>query len=48
MNSTVREFFGKTGRDLLGSVTTSCPHIISVLMARVSLTIDETGMVSVL
>jgi hypothetical protein len=44
MNSTVREFFGRTGQDLLGSVATSCPHIISILLARVSLTIADTRM----
>lgn len=45
MHPTVREFYGRTGRDLLGSVAASCPRIISTLLARVSLTIDETGMV---
>ena len=47
MHVAMRDLCRKTGRDLLGSVAATCPRIISVLLARVSLSIEDTGMVGI-
>ncbi|XP_023676497.2 ectopic P granules protein 5 homolog [Paramormyrops kingsleyae] len=46
VSMTTRENFSKVGRELLSSIATSHPHIISVLLERLQETIDRVGMVS--
>ncbi|XP_067888811.1 ectopic P granules protein 5 homolog [Heterodontus francisci] len=41
-----RETFSKVGRELLATISTAHPHIISVLLDRVRETIEKIGMVS--
>uniref|UniRef100_A0A4W3HVB5 Ectopic P-granules autophagy protein 5 homolog (C. elegans) n=1 Tax=Callorhinchus milii TaxID=7868 RepID=A0A4W3HVB5_CALMI len=41
-----REIFSKVGRELLATISTAHPHVISILLDRVRETIEKVGMVS--
>ncbi|XP_059845461.1 ectopic P granules protein 5 homolog isoform X1 [Hypanus sabinus] len=46
VSPSTRESFSKVGRELLATISTAHPHIISILLDRVRGSIDKVGMVS--
>ncbi|XP_069780347.1 ectopic P granules protein 5 homolog isoform X2 [Narcine bancroftii] len=46
ISPSTRESFSKIGRELLATISTTHPHIISILLDRVRESIDKVGMVS--
>ncbi|XP_051865986.1 ectopic P granules protein 5 homolog isoform X2 [Pristis pectinata] len=46
VSPSTRESFSKVGRELLATISTAHPHIISILLDRVRESIDKVGMVS--
>lgn len=45
MSVSTRETYSKVGRELLASIATSHPYVISVLLERLRETIQNVGMV---